>query len=106
MGTSGGTPEGASILHHWTHKLLVQQNSTTGGKSTSPVYEISQHSLSMYCCLSHLIHMSRISRATPMDWLPEELNRSRFWDIRLPALAKSMAEPFKKLIVILHFLSH
>ena len=37
MGASGGPPEGASILDHSTHKLLVQQNSTPDGKSTSPV---------------------------------------------------------------------
>ena len=35
---------------------------------------------SLYCFLSHLIDMSRIARATPPDWLPEELKWSWFQD--------------------------
>jgi len=37
MGASEGPPGGASILHDWMHKLLVQQNYIRDGKSTSPV---------------------------------------------------------------------
>ena len=37
MEASGGRPEGARILHYWTYKLLVQQNSILDGKSTFPV---------------------------------------------------------------------
>ena len=36
--------------------------------------------MSLYCFLSHLSDMSRISRVTPLDWLPEELNWPQFRD--------------------------
>jgi len=41
----------------------------------------------------------------PLDWLPEELTARGFW-MRLPVLAKSIAELFETLMAILHSHNH
>ena len=37
MGVRGGPSDRAHIVHHWTHELLVQQNSIPDEESTSPI---------------------------------------------------------------------
>jgi len=42
MGASSGPPEGASVVHHGTDELLIQQNTIPYGETASPIYERSQ----------------------------------------------------------------
>jgi hypothetical protein len=93
IGASDGPPDGASIVHHGTDELLIEQNSIPDGETASPFWERSQHS--QYVChfLSHLIDMCRPGESfitghpkvtggiDPLDLFPEELNWRGFQDM-------------------------
>jgi hypothetical protein len=34
MGSNGGLSDGARLIHHWTHELLIQQTSVSDGENT------------------------------------------------------------------------
>jgi hypothetical protein len=117
MGASGCPPNGTRIVHYVTDVLLIQQNTIPDGKTASPVQERSKNSLFLYRFPAHLVDMFRAvelfikvnSKITcdvdPLDWLSEELYCSGFC-IRLPVLAKSIAELLETLMAILHSLNH
>jgi hypothetical protein len=50
-------------------------------------------------------HSKVTGGSDPLDWFPEELNWSGF-GMRLPALAKGIAERFETWKTIVHLLSH
>jgi hypothetical protein len=117
MGARGCLPNGTRIVHHGTDELLIQQNTIPDGETASPVQERFKDSQSLCRILPHLVEMLRLvepfmkgnSKLTggvvPFDWFSEEMYCSGFW-IRLPVLAKSIAELFETLMAILHSLNH
>jgi len=114
MGASGGPPNGTRIVHHWTDKLLIQQNTIPYGETASPVQKRSQSFQSLWRFLTHLVVMFRPvepfikghSKITgvvdPLDWLPEELYCSGYRDAPT-ALGEEL---FETSMAILHSLSH
>jgi hypothetical protein len=89
MGASGGSPDRTRVSHHGTDELLTQKHATPDGEVVSPIWEQTQP-LSRF--LSNLIDMFLPGRSfieghprithgiDPLEWLPEESNRSGFGD--------------------------
>jgi hypothetical protein len=62
IGAGSGPPDGTRVVHHGKDELLIQQNTTSDGKTASPIQERSQRSQPLRRFLSHLIETKRRPR--------------------------------------------